>query len=162
MFIKKPAVVFDCNIYIQIVLNPHGTAKRCYDLVDKGEVELFVTQEILEETAEVLSRPKIKKLVPALTKEMIDEFLEDVASKAIVIKNIPEEFEYKRDPDDTIYINLAIVIPADYLISLDKDLLDLMKEKYKESREFMRRYPFIKVLTPKELLEKITEEQKSA
>jgi hypothetical protein len=155
MFDKKPAVIFDCNIYIQIVLNSFGIAKRCYDLVDKGEIELFVTQEILEEVAEVLSRPRIKKLVPALTEEMIDEFLADVASKAVVIKNAPKEFEYKRDPDDAIYINLAIIIPADYLISLDKDLLDLMKNQYQESQEFMRRYPFIKVMKPKEFLELI-------
>lgn len=159
MYIKKPAVVFDCNIYIQIVLNPRGTAKSYYDLVDKGEIELFVSQAVLEEVADVLSRPKIKKLVPALTAEMIDEFLQNLVSKAVIIKNIPEEFEYKRDPDDTIYINLAIVIPADYLISLDKDLLDLMKDKYKESREFMKLYPFLKVIPPKELLTLFVEER---
>ncbi len=160
MYDKKIAVVFDCNIYIQIVLNSFGAAKSCYNLIDKNEIELFITQEILEETADVLSRPRIKKLVPALTPALIEDFLEDIASKAVIIENIPEEFKYERDPDDALYINLAVIVPADYLISLDRDLLDLMKDDYKESREFMKRYPFIKVLTPQELLKKIDELRK--
>ena len=156
MIYEKPlAVVFDCNIFVQIFLNPNGTAFRCYDLLKTGSVELFITGKILTEIAEVLSRPRFKKLVPDLTSELIKTFLVEIASMAIEIKNVPEEFKYQRDPDDEIYLNLAIIARADYLISLDNDLLDLTDKTGKESLDFQRRYPMLKIVTPNRLLSEV-------
>lgn len=48
-----PAVVFDCNIFLQAVLNPNGAAGACKQLVDRGQVELFVSPQVLAEVADV-------------------------------------------------------------------------------------------------------------
>lgn len=156
MTYEKPlAVVFDCNVFVQMFLNPHGTAFRCYELVKRGEIELFVAGEVLAEVAKVLSRPRFKILVPGITSELIENFLVEIAAMAIEIRNVPEEFKYQRDPDDEIYLNLAIIARADYLISLDNDLLDLTDKKGKESLDFQRRYPMLKIITPNRLLSRV-------
>lgn len=152
---KPQGVVFDCNIFVQMFLNTNGTAFRCYDLVKTGAVELFVTGEILAEVAEVLSRPRFKSMVPDITSELLENFMTDIAAMAIEIKNVPEEFKYQRDPDDEIYLNLAIAVRADYVISLDNDLLDLTNKTGKDSLDFQRRYPMLRVITPNRLLSEI-------
>jgi predicted nucleic acid-binding protein len=47
-----------------------------------------------------------------------------------------------------MYINLAIVTNAAYLVSRDKDLLDLMTTSTERARQFRSRYPFLRIITP--------------
>jgi len=46
-----------------------------------------------------------------------------------------------------MYINLAIVANATYLVSRDKDLLDLMTTSTDIARQFRSRYPFLRIMT---------------
>ncbi|HEX9001151.1 MAG TPA: hypothetical protein VGB07_14700 [Blastocatellia bacterium] len=55
-------------------------------------------------------------------------------------------------------MNLAIEVEADYLISRDPDLLDLMKWNREEGRAFQRRFRFQKIVTPVQFL-KVMESQ---
>ncbi|MEK6300763.1 MAG: hypothetical protein AABO41_08590 [Acidobacteriota bacterium] len=41
---------------------------------------------------------------------------------------------------------------ADYLVSRDNDLLDLMKWEKEEGRRFQKRFRFLKIVTPEEFL----------
>jgi len=72
--------------------------------------------------------------------------LTKLEAKAILLANVPEEFHYERDPDDEMYINLAIVSNAAYLVSRDKDLLDLMTTSTDIARQFRSRYPFLRIM----------------
>lgn len=65
---------------------------------------------------------------------------------------VKKRFDYPRDPDDEPYLNLAIEVGADYLISRDNDLLDLMKWEKEEGREFQKRFRFLKIVSPEEFL----------
>jgi predicted nucleic acid-binding protein len=68
---------------------------------------------------------------------------------------------YPRDPKDEKYVNLAIVAEADYIVSRDHDLLDLMTDFADEAKEFRQRYRPLKVIEPTEFLQIIeTREQK--
>ena len=46
-----------------------------------------------------------------------------------------------------MYINLAIVTNAAYLVSRDKDLLDLITTSTDIVRQFRSRYPFLRIMT---------------
>ena len=46
-----------------------------------------------------------------------------------------------------MYINLAIVSNAAYLVSGDNDLLDLMATSIDIARQFRSRYPFLRIMT---------------
>ena len=34
-----PRVVFDCNVFLQALVNPNGAAGECKNLLDSGEIE---------------------------------------------------------------------------------------------------------------------------
>ena len=158
MYPAIPKVVFDCNVFLQALVNPHGPAGRCKQLVERGEVELFVSEDVLAEVSEVLSRPRTRKLAPALTIEAVEAFITDVRLKSICLRNVPEEYRFERDPKNACYINLAIVAGAKFIVSRDNDLLDLMKPNREAAREFQRRYPLLKIINPIDLLTEVETE----
>ena len=53
----------------------------------------------------------------------------------------------ERDPKDSKYINLAIAARAPYVVTRDKDLLDLMSDR-PDGIEFRRRFPALKIVDP--------------
>jgi putative PIN family toxin of toxin-antitoxin system len=142
-----PGVVFDCNIFVQALLKPNGPAGACKQVVDEGAVTLFVSPQVLTEVAEVLARPRIRQLAAALTLTRIEAFFENITAKAVSITNVPAEFLFERDPKDEPYVNLAIVAGANYLVSRDRDLLDLMTLEG-AGHAFRQRYPTLTILDP--------------
>jgi predicted nucleic acid-binding protein len=92
----------------------------------------------------------------------METFVGEIAALSIPISNVPEEFHYERDPEDEPYVNLAVVTDAKYLVSLDRDLLDLMDSISEEGRQFQRRYPMLKILRPAELLAEIARQREDA
>ena len=121
--------------------------------VKENIIELYLSRETLAEVEDVLTRPKFRNRFPSLTNEMIEAFLKDVKEKAIILKKVSAVFSYARDPKDEKYINLAVEAKADYIISRDKDLLDLMTGYTDECKDFRRRFRKLKIVNPVEFLE---------
>jgi putative PIN family toxin of toxin-antitoxin system len=151
----RSRVVFDCMIYLQALISESGPAAALLRLVDRHAVSLFVSNEILAEVREVLSRPKIRERNSQLTDERVNAFITRIAEKATVVDDIARPFSYARDPKDEKYINLAIQVEADYIVSRDEDLLDLMTSHRDECKDFRRRYRPLKVIEPVELLKTV-------
>lgn len=84
--------------------------------------------------------------MPGINDRIVNALLAKMEAKAILTTNIPEEYHYERDPDDEMYLNLAIVSNASYLVSKDDDLLDLMSTDTDVGRRFRVRYPFLRIL----------------
>lgn len=80
------------------------------------------------------------------TDRLVNALLLKIESQAILIRNVPEEFHYERDPKDGPYVNLALVTDASYLVSQDKDLLDLMTTSSDVALQFRFHYPFLRIL----------------
>lgn len=129
-----------------------STAGRCLEFVRSGEIQLFVSPSTLAEIREVLSRPRILALLPHASREAIEKFLEDIVTRATLVRNVPEKFRFERDPKDAPYLNLAISVELDYLVTRDKDLLDLMTSYGAESKEFRQRFRRVKIIQPEELI----------
>ena len=142
----SPGVVFDCNVFLQAVANDESAAAKALDFLEADLIALFVSEPILREVRDVLTRPKLRKQMPQITDVRVSAMLQRLGNKAILIQNIPEEFQYKRDPKDEMYLNLAIVANAKYLISRDQDLLDLMTTSTDEARQFRSLYPFLRIM----------------
>jgi putative PIN family toxin of toxin-antitoxin system len=144
-------VVFDCNTFLQALAAPEGPAGRCVGLAIDGKVNLVVSPAVLGELREVTGRPRvIAKL--RLVEERIEEFFETIQIAATFIEGFPEIFAYERDPDDAHYVNLAIAAKAEFIVSRDRDLLDLMDISRKEAVEFQKRYPTVRILDPVQFL----------
>jgi putative PIN family toxin of toxin-antitoxin system len=146
-----PNVVFDCNFYLRATVT-RGPAFDCLARLEEQHYTLFVCGPLLEEVKEVLSRPVLQHRFSALTPESLAQLLARLEKFAILIHNVPETFRYARDPDDEVYVNLALITNARYLVTYDKDLLDLMRET-EEGRDFRHRFPHLQILGPLAFLE---------
>lgn len=144
--------VFDCIIYVQGAARIKNPANACFELVESGAVELYLSTETLAEIEDVLMRPIVRNRFLTLTDEMVEAFLNDIKNKALILKSVPSVFEYPRDPKDEKYINLAVEAEADYIVSRDKDLLDLVTGINAESKEFRQRFRPLKIIEPIEFL----------
>ena len=154
-----PGVVFDCNILLQAVARKTGPAAACLRFAEEGFVHLHLSEEILIELSDVLKRPTIRASYPELTDEIVEDFLERLRSTAEITRDVPRQFSFLRDIDDEPYLNLAIKVKADYVVSRDKDLLDLMTSHSDECKEFRQRFRSITVIEPVKFLRAIREYQ---
>lgn len=141
--------VFDTNVYFQAAVGS-GPARACWNLVESGEVRVFVTESILDEIEDVFTRPKLRKQFPALTSERIDTLLINYRTYSNVVDEVDNLFTLPRDLDDEVFINLALTTNAEYLVSRDKDLLDL-----RSGSRFVFQYPSLKIVNPFEFLESV-------
>ena|SRR2546428_12776728 len=156
MIAEKPRGVLDCMIYLQAVARETSPAAACLRLSESRRIELFISRQIIAEVRDVLSRDDIRRRFKTVTDESVANFIERVRKTSKLIKTIPKRFDYReRDVKDEPYINLAIRVRADYLVSRDKDLLDLMSWNREAGRDFQKRFPFLKIVTPEDFLDEI-------
>ncbi len=153
----RPRVVFDCMVYLQAGISESGPAAVLLRSVEAQKLSLFVSDEILEEVRDVLPRPKIRRKIPGLTDLRINAFLTRVSEKATVVREINQHFQFNRDPKDEKYINLALEVGAEFLVSRDNDLLDLMKSDSEESRIFQKQFKSLTILDPVDFLAMLAE-----
>ena len=67
----------------------------------------------------------------------------------------PGVFTHPEDPDDSLYINVALAAHAALVVSRDADLLRLVDATTVVGRDFVVRFPGLEVLTPPALLERL-------
>jgi putative PIN family toxin of toxin-antitoxin system len=149
-----PGVVFDTMILYQATANLAGPAAELLRQLEAGRFILYVSDEILNEARDVLSRPKLRAKNPRVTDETVQETFDLLDRLAQTVSYVPSLFSLPRDPDDEPYLNLAIAVDADYLVTWDKDLLDLM-----QAAGFRAQYPRLTILNPVALLRILTPQQ---
>jgi uncharacterized protein len=135
-------------VFVQAIARPTGPAARLYiDFVEGGRFVLYVSNAIIQEVRNVLSRPRIRAKNPTITDTTVEQFCKRVRQVAERIDPVPTSFTLARDPDDEPYLNLAIAAVADYLVTRDNDMLDLMQDA-----EFRAQYPTLTIVDPVALL----------
>jgi putative PIN family toxin of toxin-antitoxin system len=141
---------------IQAAISGRGPAYACLELVEKGAIELSVTESILDEVEEILhrlsTRPKYHEFLVPLT---IEKAIRRIREIAKVYEEPPHVFDLARDRDDEVYVDLAVATGALYLTSRDRDLLDLMDPGQDAGKNFLDRYPNIRIIDPLELLQEV-------
>ncbi len=53
----SPGVVFDCNVFLQALADDESPAARALDFLEAGVITLFVSEPVLREVRDVLTRP---------------------------------------------------------------------------------------------------------
>ncbi len=155
---EKIRVVFDCNTFLQAALKAKSPAENCYRLVEEGIVKLFVSKDVLAEIEDVINRPQIRERFDALTDEKIKDFLNSISELATIVEKVSKVFSLPRDVDDEVYIDLAVEAEADFIVTRNKDLIDLMTDYDTESKAFRQKFRFLKIVQPLEFL-RIVEEK---
>jgi uncharacterized protein len=135
-------------ILYQATASTTGPAAELLRQLEAGRFLLYVSHEILDEARDVLSRPKLRAKSPRITDETVQETFDLLGRLAQTVSPVPSLFSLPRDPDDEPYLNLAIAADADYLVTWDNDLLDLMHDA-----TFRSQYPRLTILNPVALLQ---------
>lgn len=155
---KSPErVVFDCNVFFQAFVSETGPAGQLLNAVSKKSLLLFISPFVLDELQDVLSRPHLASQFQ-FTRLRVTEYLESLTQLATMTKDVPPVFEFKRDPKDAHYVDLALAVDAKLIVSRDKDLLSLRDITTGEGRDFLRHYPHLLILTPPEVLKLLAED----
>jgi uncharacterized protein len=145
---EKPRAVLDTMVFLQAVGSGKGAAYAVLQRFEAGDFRLFVSRDLLDEIRDVLSRPEIRRKLSLLTDERVAALIGRLERKATLVDVVPPRIAYERDPDDEPVLNLAIEVNADYLVSRDNDLLDLMKEDYPGGEAFRVQFSGLSILDP--------------
>lgn len=117
---NKPRYVFDSNVVVSAVLFHQGKPAQAVDAA-LGEGEILVSEEIVKELNDVLSREKFERYA---SEEDRARFLQSLLREAKLIE-VVETIQECRDPKDNKYLEAAVSGDAECIISGDDDLLVL-------------------------------------
>jgi uncharacterized protein len=127
-------VVVDTNIFVSSFFG--GNPRRIIDLWKKGAISLCLSKDILDEYVDVLQR------IGLGDEREIEELLSLFAKGINIIftTKTPKMKVIKDDPDDDKFVECAIALRAEVIITGDKAL------------EAIKEYMGIKILTPQQFL----------
>ena len=132
-------------------------------LVDVGRAQLVTSLELLAEARDVLSRPFVLERFPHITQATIDAFLQELAYRAELWRDVPAVIHYPRDPGDEPYLNLAIAASADVLVTRDDDLLSLSGSHAPEAKQLRQLTKNrLRIMRPVEFCQEVTAEGTTA
>jgi putative PIN family toxin of toxin-antitoxin system len=147
--------VFDTVTLLQGVSSPDGPAGACFRLVLQDKVILMMSIDGLFELHDVAQRQETRTRFPKLAGEVIEGFLDSVRAAAWIVLNPAPLFRYPRDPGDEHILNVTIAAKAAFLVTRDKDLLDLMSESNPDGAAFRQLCPTARIVDPVTFLEAI-------
>jgi putative PIN family toxin of toxin-antitoxin system len=126
-------LVIDTNVVISAALKPEGLQRTTFLLAITKPARLYVSQPILEEYAEVLSRPEFK-----IRKGLRQQLLQLIKNRGNLV--VPSRrLEVSGDPDDNRFLECADAARADYLVT-------------GSLRHFPRFWKKTKIITPREFI----------
>jgi putative PIN family toxin of toxin-antitoxin system len=128
-------LVLDANIFIS-AFYWGGNPQKIIDRIIEGIDTLFISNEIIGEVTDVMSRPKFKS-----SPEIIDAFIKTIEKTGKKIYITGTVTGISRDKDDDSKIECGMMCNADFIITGDDDLLVLQE------------YKGIKIVTPQEYLQ---------
>lgn len=116
-------VVLDTNVVISATLIRGGKEDRILRAWQRGSFEMVLSAQILEELGRALFYEKLRKF-RWMTEGEIIALLQLLAQESLVVPG-SIKVSASRDPEDDKFLAAAIEGQARYVVSGDRDLLDL-------------------------------------
>ena len=116
-------VVVDMNVLISATIKPNSPLAQILVYIKDGRFDFLYFPEFFQEYTEVCSRPHLWEKYN-LDRDELDATIQIMANRGILV-HIVTKVDVCRDPDDNIILSLALDGKADYIVSGDKDLLDI-------------------------------------
>lgn len=135
-------IVNDTNVWVSSIFwrgNPYKIVK----LAESGAIEVYISEDILKEIAETLSRER--KLINRMESFglSLHEILNSINHIAKFVDTKEKISEIREDPDDNIILEAACASNSNYIVSGDNHLLKL------------NRFRGIEIINPNEFLRKL-------
>jgi putative PIN family toxin of toxin-antitoxin system len=104
-------LVLDTNIIVSAALKADGLERTVLILAITRPARFYVSQEIVEEYEDVLSRPELR-----IRRGLRHQFLQLISNRSRLVR--PRvKFAVGRDPEDVKFLECADAARADYLIT---------------------------------------------
>jgi len=116
-------VVLDTNVLVSAALIAGGQEARILRAWRGGTFDLVVSPAILEEIGRVLTEARIRRR-RWMTDDEVAMLLEGLAQESVLVLG-GANIQVSRDPTDDKFLATAIEGRADYVVTGDRDLLDL-------------------------------------
>jgi uncharacterized protein len=117
--------VLDANVFISALIQPKGNPGRILRrLLEAQEFSLVLSEAILQELRHSLDYPRVRRRLAFSTDEL-DERIALLRSAAILVEGAVRNRVVTADPDDDKYIAAAQDGLATFIVTGDRDLLEL-------------------------------------
>lgn len=126
-------LVVDTNVLVSAALKSEGLQRTTFLLAITKPARLYVSPPILEEYAEVLSRPEL-----SIRKGLRLQLLQLIKNRGRLVTP-SRRIEVTSDPDDNIFVECADAARADYLVTGNR-------------RHFPPFWKNTKIITPREFV----------
>lgn len=133
--------VLDTNVVISATLIRGGNEDRILRAWQRGAFELVFSPQILDELGRALSYERLQKFQWMTEREII-ALLQMLAQESVLVSG-RVTLKASRDPEDDKFLAAAIEGQARYVVSGDRDLLDV--KAYRGIR-IVRPAVFLKIL----------------
>jgi putative PIN family toxin of toxin-antitoxin system len=115
--------VIDTSVLIRYLVRPSAAIKELIEVLWLGdEVQMATAPELIKELAGVLERDYIKALIRPAEGQVL---LDTIYQKAEILPSFGKVPSYTRDAKDDKFVACALVGNADYLVTVDEDILVL-------------------------------------
>jgi putative PIN family toxin of toxin-antitoxin system len=116
---KSSKVIFDTNIWISFLIGKQLSFVT--DLIASKQITVIVNEQLFAELEIVTKRPKLQKY---FQQEKVQELIMFLRLVGEVYDN-PAKHTLCRDEKDNFLLDLVDISKADYLVTGDKDLIEL-------------------------------------
>ena len=143
-----PKAVLDSSVLISAFIKPHGRVMELLRQPLRGRYQMYLSEEILSETAEVLLSKESIRHNFVYRDEDVRAYIGWLLSVAELVDDIPELSVVQNDPKDNMVVATAVAAKADYLLTGDGTHLLPIKE-----------YQGIFIIAPRYFLDLLQSEQ---
>lgn len=121
-------VVLDTNLFISAILSPKGKPATILKMVLDARIDLVLSPAILKEVGLVINYGKINKLLAkqSVTPEKTKDALRKIVKTAIMVSGETDIHRIEKDPSDDMILACAVEGKADFIVSGDHHLTDLV------------------------------------
>ena len=151
--------VYDTMVFLQWAALPEGRQHGTIRAIYSGAIRLCVSQALLNEVQDVLSRPSVKLRSPNITPERLKEVLAATLEKADLIGDVPAVYTWPHHPSDDHLFNLAIAARVDRLVTWEERILSIDSKFPEDAKLLFGLAPQLRIVSPKQLAEELRSEQ---
>lgn len=135
---NRMRIVLDTNVYISGILFG-GNSRAILELIIEGKLDLFISEAIIKEINDVLLRLKFN-----FSQEVVRNIINEINLISELVNPKVKHDIIERDVDDNIIIDCAVESNSRFIITGDKDLLEI--KKFKEiwiinPGDFLKQFP---------------------
>jgi putative PIN family toxin of toxin-antitoxin system len=146
-------VVFDTNTLLHGMANSASAAAKVLRAAERRVVIPILSKPVIDEYRAVLNDEILVGRFPGIKPETVEMVIERLRYVGDYVRTPQVDFEYKRDPRDQKFLELAIALRATHILSFDQDLLSLPSGRNDASRRYRQRLPQTQILKAADFLE---------